>query len=174
MQHELALDFIRRCREAGLHVALDTSGYAAPASFDPAADAADMVLLDIKHLNPDAHLQFTGVPLEPILRSARRLGETRKRVWVRTPVIPGATDSDENIAAVARFIADNLPGCDRYDILPFSNLCASKYERLDMEFKFRGAPLIPHERMEELKEIAERAGAPNVVIQGLTPKKTSS
>jgi pyruvate formate lyase activating enzyme len=171
-QHEFAMEFINKCKGAGLHVALDTSGYAAPAVFDPAAAAADMVLLDLKSMNPEAHLAWTGVPLEPVLRSARRLGETRKRVWVRTPVIPGATDSDENITAVARFIADNLPGCDRYDILPFSNICSSKYERLGMEFKFKEAPLVPMERMEELKAVAERAGVPNVVIQGSTPRKS--
>ncbi|HPI77460.1 MAG TPA: glycyl-radical enzyme activating protein [bacterium] len=170
-QHEFVMDFISRCKGAGLHVALDTSGYAAPAVFDPAADAADMVLLDLKTMNPAAHLELTGVPLEPVLRSARSLGETRKRVWIRTPVIPGATDSDENITAVARFIADNIPGCDRYDILPFSNICASKYERLGMEFRFKETPLVPMERMEELKADAERAGAPNVVIQGLTTRK---
>jgi pyruvate formate lyase activating enzyme len=170
VRHEFAIAFMNRCREAGLHVALDTSGYAAPGIFRPAAAAADMVLLDLKQMDADSHLKLTGVPLEPILKNARLLGETIKPVWVRTPVIPGATESDDNIAAVASFIAEYIPNCARYDLLPFSNLCVSKYERLAMKFGHRSTPLIRHERMEELKRIAEERGVANVVIQGLTVK----
>jgi pyruvate formate lyase activating enzyme len=170
MQREFVCAFITKCREAGLHVALDTTAYAAEDVFAAAAGLADLVLLDLKHIDPEAHQQHTGVPLEPILRNARRLAEMGKPVWVRTPVIPGATDSNDNIAAIARFIAGNLPNCERYDLLPFSNLCTSKYERLGMEFKHRAEPLVTQDRMEELKRIAEEQGVKNVVIQGLTAK----
>lgn len=172
MQHEFAVEFMKRCRAAGLHVALDTTGCAAPVIFEEAAAAADVILFDLKHMDAEEHLKLAGVPLEPILRNARRLRELGKPVWVRTPVIPGATESDENIRAVARFIAGNIPNCERYDLLPFSNLCVSKYERLDMVFAHRGTPLIAHGRMEELKRIAEAQGGANVVIQGLTVRNT--
>ncbi|MFA6448496.1 MAG: glycyl-radical enzyme activating protein [bacterium] len=168
MQREFVCAFIEKCRAGGLHVALDTTGYAAEEVFLTAAGLADLVLLDLKQMGPDAHRQITGVPLEPILKNAKLLAETGKPLWVRTPVIPGATDSDENIIAVARFIAESLPNCERYDILPFSNLCTSKYDRLGMDFKHRGEPLISQERMEDLKRLAEEQGVKNVVIQGLT------
>jgi len=168
MQHGFVMLFMKHCREAGLHVALDSSGYAAPDIFSSAVALADLVLLDLKHINPELHIRHTGVPLEPILNNACSLGQTDKPVWVRTPVIPGATDSDDNIAAVARFIAEHLPNCQRYDLLPFSNLCTSKYERLGIEFIHRADSLIGQERMEHLKKHAEQQGAPNVVIQGLT------
>ena len=162
------VEFIAKCHEASLHVALDTTGHASEEIFIAAASIADLVLLDLKHSDPEAHQQLTGVPLEPILRNAKRLAESGKPLWVRTPVIPGATDADENISTIARFIAGNLPNCERYDLLPFSNLCTSKYDRLGIEFKHRADPLVTQERMEELKSLAEAQGVRNVVIQGLT------
>jgi len=168
LQHKFTTGFIEACSDAGLHVALDTSGYASPDIFEPAALAADMVLIDIKHTVQDRSLELTGVPIEPILRNARALGQMDKTVWVRTPVIPGATEDDENIRAISAFIAKNMPNCERYDILPYSNLCISKYDRLDIEFAHRETPLVSQERMEQLKSIAEAEGVQNVVIQGIT------
>ena len=82
--------------------------------------------------------------------------------------VPGGPGTLPRISPIARFIAGNLPNCERYDLLPFSNLCTSKYERLGMEFKHRADPLVTQERMEELKRLAEEQGVRNVVIQGLT------
>jgi len=172
MQHAFVCEFMTKCREAGVHVALDTTGYASREIFTEAAALADLVLLDLKHIDPERHLELTGAPLGPILNNARLLDGLGKPVWARTPVIPGATDSDDNIAAIARFIAENLPGCERWDLLPFSNLCVSKYERLGMEYKHRADPLITQERMEGLKRLAEELGVRNVVIQGLTVRNS--
>ena len=168
LQHGFVKKFMKQCSNNGLHVALDTSGYSSPDIFEPAAALADMVLLDFKLMIIDSSLEHTGVSCEPVLRNAKWLGETGKPVWIRTPVIPGATDSKENIRTIAAFIAKNLPSCQRYDLLPFSNLCTSKYKRLDLEFKHQETPLIPEDRMEELKAIAESEGVKNVVVSGLT------
>jgi len=171
MQHKFVMAFMAACRGAGMHVALDTSGYASPDVFEPAAAAADMVLLDLKHMAPDRSLELAGVPVEPILRNARWLGGTGKPVWVRTPVIPGATDENGNVAAIADFIVKYLPNCERYDLLPFSNLCSSKYKRLDQVFPYEKTPLVSEERMAELKALAESRGVKNVVASGMMAGK---
>ena len=167
-QAEFTTAFLAGCKERGLHTALDTSGFAPAEKLEAALQHADMVLLDLKQLDPDAHRDFTGVPLAPILENVPRIAAAGMPVWVRTPVIPGHTDSDQNIAAVASFIRDNLPNCRRYDLLAFSNLCISKYQRLGMEFPFEKTPLVRQERLDELKDIAEQNGAPNVVASGFT------
>lgn len=172
MQHEFATSFMSRCRDAKIHVALDTTAYASPEIFSKCISNADMVLLDLKHMDPDKHMTLTGVPLSPILENAKRLGtETDKTVWVRTPIIPGATDSEENIRAIARFISKNLPNCQRYDLLPFSNLCTSKYERLEMTFPFKDTPLINESEMMALKTTAESEGLALVHASGMTALK---
>ncbi|HOO55484.1 MAG TPA: glycyl-radical enzyme activating protein [bacterium] len=168
LQHEFAMNFMKECRKAGLHIALDTSGYVSGGIFEEAIGLADIILVDLKHFDAEKHLEYTGVPLEPILKSAKMTADAGRPVWVRTPVIPGATDSDDNIRAISRFIAGELPNCERYDILPYSNLCISKYERLGMEFIHADTPLVTQQRMEELKAVAESEGVVNVVIQGLT------
>lgn len=168
MQHAFAVEFMRGCRAAGVHVALDTTGYASTGVFEQTASEADLVLLDLKQFDPERHLAITGVPLEPILANAKRLAALEKPVWVRTPVIPRATDTDENIDAIAAFITENMPTCERWDLLPFSNLCGSKYDRLGMVFEHRADLLIEQDRMEALVKIAEGRGVRNVVIQGLT------
>jgi hypothetical protein len=63
-----------------------------------------------------------------------------------------------------------MPPVERYDLLPFSNLCPSKYDRLDRIYAHKDAPPIPQERMEHLRGIALGCGLTNVVIQGLTAK----
>ena len=104
----------------------------------------------------------------------RVIAEWGKPVWVRTPLIPGHTDAPENIAAIASFIAANLPNCERYDLLPFSNLCTSKYQRLGMEFPFEQTPLMEKSRLEELRELAVSKGAPNVTASGFTAREDKS
>lgn len=173
MQAEFTAAFLAACRAAGLHTALDTSAYAAPAKLHLALPHADMVLLDIKVLDPAAHRSSTGVPLEPILDNIKIIAASGLPVWVRTPVIPGHTDSDANIAAIASFIRANIPNCTRFDLLSYSNLCISKYERLGMPFALSDAPLLTPERLEELRSIAAANGAPNVTASGFTAKRES-
>jgi pyruvate formate lyase activating enzyme len=167
-QAEFVAIFLERCKADGLHTALDTSGIAAWSLYEKALPHVDLLLLDLKHMEPKAHEEMTGVKLEPILENARRLGKQTLPVWVRTPIIPGYTDTKENVQAVARFVAQALPNAERYDLLAFNNLCAAQYERLDMDFPLADAELARREEMEALKKVAEDAGAPNVHWSGAT------
>jgi pyruvate formate lyase activating enzyme len=169
LQADFVAAFVRRLREKGIHVALDTSGYIAWKQYAKMLPWVDLVLLDLKHLDPRRHAAITGVPLEPIAANARRFCEEGARMWIRTPVIPGYTDSEENIAAIARFIAADLAPCvERYDLLAFNNLCVAQYKRLKMPYPLEHAPLMSKEAMERLRELAQECGAPNVHWSGAT------
>ena len=93
-----------------------------------------------------------------VLDNARKIAAAGKPMWVRTPVIPGYTDDEANIRAIARFIRDNLPTVERYDILAFNNTCAGKYERLGYEFALADEALIREETMERLAAVAREEG----------------
>ncbi len=160
--------FLARCRQEGISTALDTSGIASWEAYERILPHVDLLLLDLKQMDPEAHRRMTGVPLEPILENARRFGETDVRIWVRTPIIPGHTDSRENVEAAARFIAAHMPNVERYDLLAFNNLCAAQYERLGIPFPLADAPLMRREEMEALHEAAVKAGAPNAHWSGAT------
>ena len=121
--------FLERCKAVDLHTALDTSGIAAWSLYEKVLPHVDLLLLDLKQMDPKAHERMAGVKLEPILENARKLGKSGLPVWVRTPIIPGYTDTIENVRAVARFVAQEMPDAERYDLLAFNNLCAAQYER---------------------------------------------
>ena len=160
--------FLARCKAEGLHTALDTSGIVAWDLYETVLPHVDLLLLDLKQMDPEAHERMTGVKLEPILANARKLGKYGTPIWVRTPIIPGHTDGIENVRAAARFVAQEMPCAERYDLLAFNNLCAAQYERLGMEFALKEAELMRREEMEALKDAAEAEGAPNVHWSGAT------
>jgi pyruvate formate lyase activating enzyme len=160
--------FLERCKAEKLHTALDTSGVAAWDLYEKVLPHVDLLLLDLKQMDPEAHERMAGVKLEPILENARRLGRAGPPIWVRTPIIPGYTDRIENVRAVARFVAREMPCVERYDLLAFNNLCTAQYERLGMVFPLKEAELVRREEMEALKAAAEQEGAPSVHWSGAT------
>lgn len=160
--------FLPLIQEQGIHIALDTCGSASKEKFDRVLPFVDLVLFDIKLMNPKKHLEYTGITLEKVLESARHIKASGKPVWVRTPVIPGYTDSKENIAAIARFITEDLGGVERFDLLAFSNLCSGKYNQLDMKWELEGVPLMKEDELKVLKTVAVDHGVSKVVTSGPT------
>ena len=136
--------------ELGLHTALDTSGFLGSRATDALLADTDLVLLDIKSWDRDVagyqergesslYQRLTGRPLKPTLDFARRLADLGKDVWVRFVLVPGLTDGEENVAAVASFTA-SLGNVSRVDVLPFHKLGASKYEALGERFALADTP----------------------------------
>ncbi|MFX0099033.1 MAG: glycyl-radical enzyme activating protein [Candidatus Hodarchaeota archaeon] len=153
-------------RKQGIKVALDTTGYSK--KFEEILEHVDLVLYDLKHHDADMHFKFTRVKPELIINNAKLLAKHQKPTWIRTPIIPGFTDQDDNIRNIARFIVQEMPTVERYDLLSFNNLCTAKYKRLDMSFPLEGDELLTKERMEELKNIALDEGVKNVKWSGIT------
>lgn len=154
MQADFLLAFLRLCRETELHVALDTCGVAAWARYEQVLPLVDLVLYDLKIYDIDCHQHSTGVDNCTILDNARRIAETGQPMWIRTPVIPGYTADAENLAALAEFIAAELPTVQRWDLLAYTNLGQPKYHRLDRPYALEGMPLLTRAEMEALHAIA--------------------
>ncbi|WP_320178475.1 glycyl-radical enzyme activating protein [Roseovarius pacificus] len=159
---------LRLLREHGIANALDTCGAATEAVWQEVLPWTDLILFDIKTVDPERHAQFTGVPFDRIRKSAVLINESGVETWVRTPVIPGYTDDEESIRNVAQFVGENLRHCTRHDLLAFSNLCTAKYAQLDRSFALAGAPLLTAAHMERLCAVARDAGSPHVRWSGPT------
>jgi pyruvate formate lyase activating enzyme len=168
LQPGFVKELLMSCSEAGLHVALDTCGYAPPGVLKEIVELSDMVLLDLKMMDEPRHLELAGVGLQTILDNARMISATGKPMWIRTPIIPGYTDSEDNISALSRFISEELTSVERYDLLAFNNTCGAKYRRLDLEWGLDGMPLLTSEAMEALASIARESGLDNVSWSGAT------
>lgn len=177
MQAEEATELLKKLKSRGIGTALDTCGLTTRERLDMLFPYVDVFLYDVKIFDSQKHKEFTGAGNEVVLENFEYLAEkvkgTDKKIWVRTPVIPGASDSDENIRSIARFIKGKY---HRWDLCAFNNLCRDKYERLYQDWFYSKTELMTNERMDELVKIAEDEGLTEVYRSGATrlPKRSDS
>ncbi|MCH8557708.1 MAG: pyruvate formate lyase-activating protein [Balneolia bacterium] len=138
-QPEFVKSIFEGCKMMGLHTALDTSGFTGWRADDELLSFTDLVLLDIKHIEPDGYKKLTGVDLQPTLDFARRLADMGKPVWLRYVLVPGYTDNQANIKKLAE-LAKELGNVERVDILPFHNMGSYKWKELGMDYKLENTP----------------------------------
>ena len=138
------------CKDAGLHVALDTCGAVAWERYERVLPWVDLVLLDLKIMDAGRHRAATGVSNELIVGNARQFAACNIPLWIRTPVIPGCTDDAENIRAIGGFIREELATVRRWDLLAYTNLGRPKYHRLDRPYALEAAPLLERQHMQDV------------------------
>jgi pyruvate formate lyase activating enzyme len=119
-----------------VHRLLDTSGFAERAVFDDLVRRFDMVFFDLKLMDPEAHRTYAGVTNAPILANLQALSRSGVPYVIRVPLIPTLTDTDDNLAAIAAYVA-GLPGLMRVDLLPYNPLAGAKYPMLGLEYPLR-------------------------------------
>jgi pyruvate formate lyase activating enzyme len=172
IQSDFILEFLKICKEDNILTALDTCGYAPEQNYRNLLPYVDLVLFDIKEIDPEKHHQFTNMPNDLILKNAiwiaKYLKNNNKQLWIRTPIIPNYTATEENIKGIGEFIVnklDNIP--ERWDLLAFNNLCTAKYERLNLEWSLKDEQLLFKSQMEFYLEIARSTGVKNPKWSGL-------
>jgi pyruvate formate lyase activating enzyme len=139
-QRDFTREVLRRCRDLGLHTALDTSGFLGDRADDALLDATDLVLLDIKSGDPATYRKVTGTGrLAPTVRFAHRLADRGIPIWVRFVLVPGLTDEPANVEAVAT-IAAGVRTVERVEVLPFHRLGAPKYAALGLTYPLATTP----------------------------------
>jgi len=153
-QVEFLKQIFPRCKESGIHIALDTCGALPWERYQSILEWVDLVLLDIKIMDPDEHKQATGISNEIILENARKIAQEDIPIWIRTPIIPGFTYQVENITAIGEFIQKELKNVERWDLLAYTNLGRPKYHRLDIPYALEKTPLLTQEEMENVWQIA--------------------
>jgi pyruvate formate lyase activating enzyme len=116
-----------------LHVVLDTSGYGHEQDFRMLLGRVDLVYYDLKLIDPRAHEHYTRLPNHRILHNLQVLSASGVPFVIRVPLIPGVTDTRDNLAAIARTV-QALPGLLHVNLLPYNRAAGAKYEPLGMEF----------------------------------------
>jgi len=129
MQPDFLLALLNRCRAEGIHTAVDTTCHAKHELMRRVAEAADLLLCDVKHMNSETHERYTGVPNSLILDNLRAMADAGRNMIIRIPVVPGFNDDDANIANTARFV-QSLRTIRRIDILPYNRGGLEKSVRL--------------------------------------------
>jgi pyruvate formate lyase activating enzyme len=172
IQAPFVAEFLRGCRERGMHTALDTCGSCPTQALDRLLPHADLVLYDLKLMDPMMHERYTGHVNDSVIQNILRVKDYIVRngnlpeLWIRTPLIPGATATTENIAAVGRFIAEKMDGVvKKWELCAFNNLCRDKYRRLGLEWEFKEARLLAREFLDEMSEAARSSGIDPLMVQ---------
>lgn len=134
----------------GLHTALDTNGALAAHVPDSWFDPVDLVLLDIKQMNPTKHRTLTGLDVQPTLDFARRLRDMGKPAWIRYVLVPGYTDDVADVAMLADFVA-TLTNVQRVEILPFHKMGELKWKELGRKYRLQDTPAPDQALIERVK-----------------------
>ncbi|MBN1255499.1 MAG: glycyl-radical enzyme activating protein [Deltaproteobacteria bacterium] len=158
-QPDFSISILKLCRDAGIHTAIETCGFARWGILQRILTYVDLVLYDFKHMDSAKHEEYAGVPNDIILENAKKIyHELRLPLLARVPVISGYNDSSENLKKTAAFIANDLGTDIKVHLLPYHRLGETKYERMEEPEKAVSIQPPDDSKMEEIKKIFESNG----------------
>lgn len=157
-QTAYVLDILKKMRDCGIDICVDTCAYCKWEELEKLLDKADLLLIDIKHMDPEKHKMATGVSNEIILENLRHLAERGASIRLRLPIIPDFNDSPENIEEVAKFAKSLGPSVKGVDVLPFHSYCANKYEALGLDWEYAETQSMDKADVVPLEEILKSYG----------------
>jgi pyruvate formate lyase activating enzyme len=167
---------LRLLKEGGAHTALDTAGAVAWEGLASLYPYVDLVLFDLKEADSGKHREFTGLGNELVAENFAKTADWMRShaspsaLWIRTPVIPGATDREENLRALGELVARVAPPrLERWELCAFNNLCADKYRRLGRDWPFAASPLMTGLDMARLVAAAQAGLGDFTDPEGLPP-----
>ena len=162
LQLPFLTELFSRLKAKGVHTCLDTSAAPFPAegnadrsAFDELLNVTDLVLLDIKHIDEEAHRALTGRSGAHARAFANYLSERGKPMWIRHVLVPGITDDDGALLRLKAFI-DGLKTVEKVEVLPYHTLGIAKYRALGMEYPLEGVRPPEKERVQNARMILSR------------------
>ena len=155
-QPEFLAELFSLAKSKGVHTCLDTSaGVYNPSEhsrIDEALKYTDLVMLDIKHIDPEEHKKLTGIDNRNVLAFAEHLRDLNIPVWIRHVVVPGITDDDDELFRLGEYLS-TLTNLKALDVLPYHDMAKSKYAELGLEYPLGDTPPLPKERAVHAREI---------------------
>lgn len=160
LQIEFVTELFQKLKKDGIHTCIDTAGQ--PFSDDPEWMAkfeqlmavTDLVILDLKEIDPDKHKALTKQPNDNILAMARWLSDHGKHMWIRHVLVPNLTDDEEGLRKTHEFI-ESLNNVDLVEILPYHTLGLAKWENLGVPYTLEGVEPPTKEQVKKAEEILE-------------------
>lgn len=168
LQKDFLLAALKECRRNYIHTAVETCACVPQDTFIRAAELADFMFVDLKHMDPEAHARETGKGNGMILKNIEAAVEIKREgeLVIRLPVIPGFNDGEDNIRATAEFMRKN--GLSEINILSFHRMGASKYGQMGQVYKFEGLEPPSDYAMKKIAGIFSACGI-NCHIDSFTP-----
>ena len=127
---------VKGLKEQGINVCIDTNGGIWNPAVEELMQEIDLVLLDVKQINPERHLNLTERSNEQTLKTAQWLEDNSKPFWLRYVLVPGISDFEEDIRALGEHFK-NFKMLQRVEVLPYHTLGIHKYETMGQEYKLK-------------------------------------
>lgn len=150
LQPEFLVEFLKLCKEKGLHTAIDTAGFG-KGMYEEILKYVDLVILDIKHVNEIGYRELTGGSMEEFWNFVQVLKKTNKALWIRHVVIPGVNDSIKHMQALNSIIK-GFKNVQKVELLPYHTLGVNKYEVMGMSYRLQGIAPMCKEKIKMLGE----------------------
>ena len=156
LQIDFVIELLKKAKELGINTCIDTAGNPFTkeepffSKFEELMKYTDLLLLDLKEINPTRHKDLTGFDNSNIIEMAKYLSEINKPVWIRHVLVPEHSDFDEDLDALGDFI-DTLSNVDRVEILPYHTLGKFKWENLGIPYTLESISPPSAERIENAK-----------------------
>lgn len=158
MQIDFLIDLFKKLKAEDVNTCIDTSG--APftreepffSKFEELMQYTDLLLVDIKHIDPAEHKSLTGQKNENILDMLRYLSDIKKPVWIRHVLVPGISDKDEYLIRTREFI-DTLDNVEKVEVLPYHTLGIHKWDELGLDYTLRDVYPPSEERIQNAREL---------------------
>ncbi len=168
MQIDFLLALFKQAKKQDIHTCIDTSGIAYNESnhayiekLDALMSFTDLVMLDIKHIDPEEHQKLCSQPNEQILKFAKYLEKHQIPLWIRHVVVPGITDKELYLRRLGSFLGE-LTNLKALDVLPYHTMGAVKYENLGIEYPLKGVPAL---------DKADAVKARSIILEELHKKR---
>ena len=163
LQIDFIIELFTVLKAKGIHTCIDTSGITFKADNEAVVEkhkklltVTDLVLLDIKHIESDAHKNLTGHNNENILAFARYLDQLGKPVWIRHVVVPGITFEEQELTELGKFLA-TLSNVEKLEVLPYHAMGKVKYDNLGIDYILKDTPQLTKAQAKEAEAIIRAA-----------------
>lgn len=173
LQAPFIAELFKACKERwNLHTAIDSSGFCHPERVEELLEVTDLVLLDLKQINPLKHKQLTSQSNERTLQFASMLSELGKKMWIRHVLVPGYTDHYRDLIELGRFIG-TLQGVEKIEVLPYHRMGVYKWQELGWSYELEDVEPPSREKVQWASSIIEqgrkagRAGRAYMMASGV-------
>ena len=158
LQLDFLIELFEKAKAKGISTCIDTAGQPFTrkepffSKFTKLMEVTDLLLLDMKHIDPEAHKKLTAQPNDNILDLYRYLSDIHKPIWVRQVLVPGLTDGEDSLKKTRAFL-DTLTNVEKVEVLPYHTMGKYKYEKLGLAYPLEGVKSPSQESVQKAKAI---------------------
>ena len=157
LQYEFANEVLQQCKNQEIHTCVDTTGNISSSKLSNIAEVTDLFLFDLKHIDNEQHIKYTGVSNKLIINNLKMLDDIGNDLWIRFPLIPGVNDDESDLLRMMDLLSKlnhNYP----ITLLPYHKIGSHKYNRFGLEYSMKNIDEPKEENINRIKQLFTEAG----------------